>query len=108
MRSIQSLVPVIITFHFEATRGLFSDGLRHFEPWSDEEDDTRAGTPSLNFRTTPAGGRLAPTYDLACDGPTYTTDLRGNRVSNLESSNPEDVTLPLGQRDPEVYTKKLL
>ncbi|GBN43621.1 hypothetical protein AVEN_57013-1, partial [Araneus ventricosus] len=49
------------------TRGLFWDALRDFEPGSDDEDNTRAGTPSPNFRTTPAGGHLAPTYDLVCN-----------------------------------------
>ncbi|GBN15391.1 hypothetical protein AVEN_233920-1 [Araneus ventricosus] len=52
---------------FEATRGLFRDGPRNFEPRSDDEDDTRAGTLSPNFRATPTGGRLASTCDLACN-----------------------------------------
>ncbi|GBO37621.1 hypothetical protein AVEN_107512-1 [Araneus ventricosus] len=43
---------------FEATRGLVWGGYRKFEPQSDDEDDTRAGFPSPNFRTTPTGGRL--------------------------------------------------
>ncbi|GBM78788.1 hypothetical protein AVEN_81960-1 [Araneus ventricosus] len=50
------------------TRGLFWDGPRNFEPWSDDEDDTWASTPSPNFHATPAGGRLANTDDLACNG----------------------------------------
>ncbi|GBO37525.1 hypothetical protein AVEN_233325-1 [Araneus ventricosus] len=29
---------------FVVTRGLFLDGSRHFEPWSDDEGDTQAGT----------------------------------------------------------------
>ncbi|GBO34653.1 hypothetical protein AVEN_165552-1 [Araneus ventricosus] len=31
---------VVLMSHFEATRGLFWDGPRNFEPWSDDEDDT--------------------------------------------------------------------
>ncbi|GBM10226.1 hypothetical protein AVEN_177494-1 [Araneus ventricosus] len=34
------LVLVILTSRFEATRGLFWDGPRNFEPRSDDEDDT--------------------------------------------------------------------
>ncbi|GBM37437.1 hypothetical protein AVEN_221574-1 [Araneus ventricosus] len=33
--------------------GLFWDGPRNFEPLSDEEDDTSAGTPSPNFYSIP-------------------------------------------------------
>ncbi|GFV83760.1 DUF4817 domain-containing protein [Trichonephila clavipes] len=29
----------------------FGDGPRHFEPWSSDKDDTRAGTPSPNYHT---------------------------------------------------------
>ncbi|GBM20671.1 hypothetical protein AVEN_230251-1 [Araneus ventricosus] len=57
---------------FEATRGLFRDGPRNFEPRSDDEDDT----PSPNFRATPTGGRLATTYDFACNRP-YTRRIFG-------------------------------
>ncbi|GBL81215.1 hypothetical protein AVEN_143550-1 [Araneus ventricosus] len=46
--------------HFEATRRIFSGGPRNFEPRSDDEDDTRGGTSSPNFRTTLEGERLAP------------------------------------------------
>ncbi|GBN00557.1 hypothetical protein AVEN_113149-1, partial [Araneus ventricosus] len=52
----------------------------------------QVATPELvppNFRTTPAGGRLAPTYDLTCNGPSCTADLRWNWVSSLEPSNPK-------------------
>ncbi|GBM76355.1 hypothetical protein AVEN_36972-1 [Araneus ventricosus] len=44
---------ILVTSRFEATRGLFWDRPPNFEPRSDEEDDTRVGTPSPNFRTTP-------------------------------------------------------
>ncbi|GBM18164.1 hypothetical protein AVEN_151707-1 [Araneus ventricosus] len=59
----------MLTSRFEATRGLFWDGSRHFEPWSDDEGDTLASTPSPNFHATPTGGRLATAYDLACNRP---------------------------------------
>ncbi|GBN33672.1 hypothetical protein AVEN_84848-1, partial [Araneus ventricosus] len=89
---------VIITFHFEATRGFFWDGSRHFEQWSDDEDDISAGTSSPNFRTTPAGGLLALKCIL-----TSKCLIRGrsswNQVSNLEPFAPEAETLPLGNRD---------
>ncbi|GBM24737.1 hypothetical protein AVEN_141811-1 [Araneus ventricosus] len=42
------LVLVILTSRFEATRGLFWDEPRNFEPRSDDEDDTWAGSPSPN------------------------------------------------------------
>ncbi|GBM19446.1 hypothetical protein AVEN_259353-1 [Araneus ventricosus] len=35
-------------------------------------------------------------YDLIRNRPTYTADLQWNRVSNLEFSDPEAETLPLG------------
>ncbi|GFX45878.1 hypothetical protein TNCV_3607391 [Trichonephila clavipes] len=37
----------------------FGDGPRNFEPWSSDEDDTWAYTPSPNNHTTPTGGRLS-------------------------------------------------
>ncbi|GBM82288.1 hypothetical protein AVEN_214686-1 [Araneus ventricosus] len=49
---------VTLTSRFEATRGPFWDGPRHFEMRSDNENNTSTGTPSPNFRTTPTGGRL--------------------------------------------------
>ncbi|GBM26986.1 hypothetical protein AVEN_47186-1 [Araneus ventricosus] len=63
---------------------------------------TRA-TPELtgpfpDFRSTPAGGRLPPMYDLTCNRPTYTADVQWNQVSNLELSGPEVETLPIGDR----------
>ncbi|GBL62988.1 hypothetical protein AVEN_125894-1, partial [Araneus ventricosus] len=56
---------VLLSSHFETTRGLFWDGPRNFEPWSGDEDDAWAGTPSPSFHATPTGGRLTTTYDLA-------------------------------------------
>ncbi|GFT94584.1 hypothetical protein TNCV_3266811 [Trichonephila clavipes] len=37
----------------------FDDGLRNFEPRLSDEGDTRAGTPSSNYHTTPTGGHLS-------------------------------------------------
>ncbi|GBN92175.1 hypothetical protein AVEN_261977-1 [Araneus ventricosus] len=91
------LKEAILTSRFEATRGLFWDGPRNFEPLSDDEDDTRAVTPSPNFQATSTGGRLPTTSDLACN----TTDLQWNRVSNLEPSGPKAETLSLCHRDLE-------
>ncbi|GBM90823.1 hypothetical protein AVEN_103541-1 [Araneus ventricosus] len=47
----QALYLVISTSRFEVAGGLFWDGLRNFEPRSDDKDDTWAVT------TTPTGGR---------------------------------------------------
>ncbi|GBO06676.1 hypothetical protein AVEN_79355-1 [Araneus ventricosus] len=65
--SLRDLVLGILTSRFEATRGLFWDGPRNFEPRSD--DDTWVGTSSPSFHATLTGGRLASTYDLACNRP---------------------------------------
>ncbi|GBM18449.1 hypothetical protein AVEN_66811-1 [Araneus ventricosus] len=54
---------------------------------------------SPSFRTTPAGGHLAPT-DLTCARPAYAAVLWWNLVSNLELSGPEVETLPQGHRGP--------
>ncbi|GFX10085.1 hypothetical protein TNCV_4539561 [Trichonephila clavipes] len=48
--------PIKLTKHY--TRA-FGDGPRNFEPWSSDVDDTRAGTPSPNYHTTPTGGRFS-------------------------------------------------
>ncbi|GBM83546.1 hypothetical protein AVEN_272014-1 [Araneus ventricosus] len=85
---------------FAATRGLFWDGPRNFEPRSYDGDDTRAGSPSPNFRTIPTGGHLALT-DLECTRPTYMAILRWNRVSILAPSGSEVETLPPGHRGPK-------
>ncbi|GBM90447.1 hypothetical protein AVEN_111253-1 [Araneus ventricosus] len=69
MYAVSSLMKslVILTSRSEATRGIFWDGPRKFEPLSVDEDDTRAGIPSPNFHATPTGGRLATTYSLKCN-----------------------------------------
>ncbi|GBM13362.1 hypothetical protein AVEN_81768-1, partial [Araneus ventricosus] len=71
---------VILTSRSEATRGLFRDGPRNFEPRSDDEDD-----PSSSFRAAPAGGRLAAAYDSARGGP-YTRRIFGG--SGFRSCGP--------------------
>ncbi|GBM58395.1 hypothetical protein AVEN_63762-1 [Araneus ventricosus] len=60
---------VILTFCFEPTRAVFWDEPRHFEPQSDDEDDTSTGAPSPYFRATPVGGGLTCTYNLTCNSP---------------------------------------
>ncbi|GFU56227.1 transposable element Tcb1 transposase [Trichonephila clavipes] len=48
----------------------FGEGPLNFEPWSSDEDNTCALTPSPNFYTTPTGGRLSldkiTCIDLLC------------------------------------------
>ncbi|GBL94530.1 hypothetical protein AVEN_235621-1 [Araneus ventricosus] len=41
-----------VTSRFEAIRGLFCDISFNFEPWFDDENDTRAGTSSPNCHIT--------------------------------------------------------
>ncbi|GBM34462.1 hypothetical protein AVEN_106705-1 [Araneus ventricosus] len=57
-------VLVILASRFETTRGLFWDDFVILNPGQ----MTRT-TPSPNFHATPTGGRLATTYDLACNRP---------------------------------------
>ncbi|GBL73446.1 hypothetical protein AVEN_159450-1 [Araneus ventricosus] len=52
---------------------------------------------SLDFRAYQLEDVWPPAYDLACR-PTYTADLRWNRLSNLEPSGVEGESLPLGHR----------
>ncbi|GBM84582.1 hypothetical protein AVEN_187992-1 [Araneus ventricosus] len=60
MRRLLRQSLVILASRSEATRGLLWDRPRHFEPRSDDEDNTCADTPSPNFCTTPTGGCLTP------------------------------------------------
>ncbi|GBM26981.1 hypothetical protein AVEN_47183-1 [Araneus ventricosus] len=69
---------VIITSRFEATRGPFWDGHRNLEPLSNHGDDTRAGSPSPNFRTTPAEGRLTPYARFNLQKAQNATNLQWN------------------------------
>ncbi|GBM16885.1 hypothetical protein AVEN_186423-1 [Araneus ventricosus] len=73
---------------FEATRGLFRDGPRNFDPRSDDEDDTWAGIPSPKFRATPTGGRLATTYDLVCNRPHTRRMFSGIRFGTCDPPVP--------------------
>ncbi|GFY18712.1 uncharacterized protein TNCV_2399341 [Trichonephila clavipes] len=61
----------LLTSHFKAISysRAFGEGSRNFEPRSSDEDDTRAGTPSPNYHTTPTGGRLSS--DLTCIAPLH-------------------------------------
>ncbi|GBN34755.1 hypothetical protein AVEN_81519-1 [Araneus ventricosus] len=70
-----------------ATRGLFWDEPRNFEPRSDDEDDAWAVTPSPSFHATPKGGRLATTYDLACSRP-HTRRIFGGIGSRVPGPGP--------------------
>ncbi|GBN53545.1 hypothetical protein AVEN_253478-1 [Araneus ventricosus] len=54
---------------FEATRGIFWDGLPHFETRSDDEDDTRAGTPLQNSAPHQREDVWPTTYDFTCNRP---------------------------------------
>ncbi|GBM83943.1 hypothetical protein AVEN_74042-1 [Araneus ventricosus] len=86
---------VILASRSEATRGLFWDGPRNFEPLS---GDALAGSQSPNFRTTHTAVRLASYAGFSVQQAQYTTDLQWNRVSGLEPSGPRAGTLPLGHR----------
>ncbi|GBL71211.1 hypothetical protein AVEN_147812-1, partial [Araneus ventricosus] len=78
---------------------LFWDRSRNFEPWSDDEGNTLADTPSPGFCATPVSEHLAPT-NLTCTRPIYTTVLRWNSISNVKTFGSEAKTLPLGHRGP--------
>ncbi|GBM11903.1 Transposon Tf2-6 polyprotein [Araneus ventricosus] len=67
-----SLVLVILTSCFEATRGLFWDGPRNFELRSDDED--LSWHPPPDFRTTPMGRRSSSLLDQ------LVRDLRESRL----------------------------
>ncbi|GBM10697.1 hypothetical protein AVEN_7963-1 [Araneus ventricosus] len=51
--------------------------------------------PSPNFRATPTGGRLATTYDLACNRPHTRRIFSG---IGFRTCDPPVQTLPLGHR----------
>ncbi|GBL90648.1 hypothetical protein AVEN_219316-1 [Araneus ventricosus] len=81
---------IILTSRFEATRRLFRDGPRNFEPLSDDEDDAWAGTPLSKLPRQREGVWLLRMIQQA----PYTADLRWNRVSNLRPSGPDLTTWP--------------
>ncbi|GBN54183.1 hypothetical protein AVEN_97301-1 [Araneus ventricosus] len=91
---------VILTSHFEATRGVFWVGTRNFEPRSDDESDARACAPSPSFRATPAGGRLDIAYYLAYGGPHTWRIFSGIGFRTWNPPAPKGETLPLGHRGP--------
>ncbi|GFW34208.1 hypothetical protein TNCV_384241 [Trichonephila clavipes] len=49
----------------------FGDGPRNFEPWSSDEEDTWADTPSPKYPTTPKRGYLSSRTDLTCIAPLH-------------------------------------
>ncbi|GFW88096.1 hypothetical protein TNCV_217681 [Trichonephila clavipes] len=62
----------------------YGDIPRHFEPWSSDVDDTRAGTPSPNYHTIPTGGHFISRQIERALLP-YTVDLYwGGRGTRLE------------------------
>ncbi|GBM03123.1 hypothetical protein AVEN_200815-1 [Araneus ventricosus] len=91
----QCLLCHILTSRFEATRGLYWDGPRNFEPRSHDEDDAGAGAPSPRFRAAPVGGRLATTSDLACNRPDTRLIFNGiKEPATLRSRGPDPTTRP--------------
>ncbi|GBN15476.1 hypothetical protein AVEN_16102-1 [Araneus ventricosus] len=73
------LLKRILKFLEEGTRGASWDGPLKFEARSDDEDDTCAGNSSP--QTCPPhqqGDVCLPTYDLACNRPTYKESLQRN------------------------------
>ncbi|GBM52755.1 hypothetical protein AVEN_182221-1, partial [Araneus ventricosus] len=56
-------------------------GPRNFETCTDDDFDTRTGTPSPNFHSTPAEGHLD---DLTCTMPTYKADLPWTQESDFQ------------------------
>ncbi|GFW37680.1 uncharacterized protein TNCV_415661 [Trichonephila clavipes] len=63
----------------------FGDGPRHFDPWSNEEDDTRDCIPSPDFHTTPMGECLSLGI-LNVHRPLCTVDLK--RCKELTHDTP--------------------
>ncbi|GFV55454.1 uncharacterized protein TNCV_3776411 [Trichonephila clavipes] len=55
--NIEQTFRTVICTHKCYTRA-FGDGPRNFEPWSSDVEDTRGGTPSPSYHTTPTGGRF--------------------------------------------------
>ncbi|GFU90480.1 hypothetical protein TNCV_2574131 [Trichonephila clavipes] len=51
------------------SRGLWGDGPHNFEPWSSDEEDTLAGSPSPNYRIN--GRKFQLSTDLMCIRPLH-------------------------------------
>ncbi|GBM97638.1 hypothetical protein AVEN_101954-1 [Araneus ventricosus] len=98
--TISDMAHVLLTSRFEATRRLFWDGPRNFEPRSDDEDDAWAGT-SLSKTSTPHR-RLAPMYDLACNRPNARRIFSG---IGFRTWNPPAPKRHLTSRPPHVKGK---
>ncbi|GFT26070.1 BED-type domain-containing protein [Trichonephila clavipes] len=62
-RSLSSKIKQVKVFENNYTRA-FGDGSRNFEPWSNDVDDIRAGTPFPNYHTN--GRTFQLSTDLAC------------------------------------------
>ncbi|GBL88438.1 hypothetical protein AVEN_103076-1 [Araneus ventricosus] len=65
----------------KATRGLFWNRPRNFEPWSDDDEAPEPASLSPNFSASSEGGHLTPT-DLGCTKAANTAFLQRNWVSN--------------------------
>ncbi|GFS90782.1 hypothetical protein TNCV_1003721 [Trichonephila clavipes] len=65
------------------------DGLRNYEPWSNDEDETWAGNTCTSFHSTPTG-RLQASKNLTC-----ISSLQGGS-SNSRHAGHEFVTLTNG------------
>ncbi|GBN73153.1 hypothetical protein AVEN_64452-1 [Araneus ventricosus] len=89
---------VILTSRFEATRGLFRDGPSNFEPRSDDEDDTRNGTPLSKLPRHTNGRTFGHYVGFSARQTPHTVDLQWNWVSNMEPSGRKAETLPLVHR----------
>ncbi|GFY13775.1 hypothetical protein TNCV_4961441 [Trichonephila clavipes] len=57
---------------YSAPFRVFGNRPRNFEPWSSDEDDTWADTPSPDFHTTPTGRH----WSLSCIGRFFTVGLQ--------------------------------
>ncbi|GBN14926.1 hypothetical protein AVEN_249819-1 [Araneus ventricosus] len=60
---------VILTCRLKAIEGYFGTDLVNLNRGQRTRSTSELAISSPNFRTTPAGGRLAPTYDLTCNRP---------------------------------------
>ncbi|GBN49691.1 hypothetical protein AVEN_121980-1, partial [Araneus ventricosus] len=100
--SLNWISSVILTFRSEATRGLFWDRPRKYEPRTTPE----LTNPLQTFAPLRRWDGWPPTDDLTCHRPTYAADLWWNRVLNLK---PSDLTTrpPQPRHDSEDKTRIL-
>ncbi|GBL96896.1 hypothetical protein AVEN_182491-1 [Araneus ventricosus] len=76
-RSCVFFIPIHLP-RVRTARRLFWDGPRYFEPRSDDEVDTCAGTAPPSISNAPAGGSLTPYILFSVQQVQYTTDLLWN------------------------------